>query len=283
MEPTRRHALMAAATAAAALPGCALPTAAPTAPGRTFVLVHGAWHGGWCWRDVKALPEQQGHRVHAPSLTGLADRSHLLSTAVTLQTHIDDVVNLLRWEDLRDVVLVAHSVAAMIGVLATLEEPDRFAALVMVGPSPRYVDDEEYVGGFAPEDIDELLESLASNYLGWSTAMAPAIVGNPDRPELGHELTEAFCRTDPDVARRFAEATFRSDNRADLPRVPVPTLVLQCREDIIAPMEVGAYVAEQVPDADLVVLDATGHCPQLSAPELTTAAIATWLDGRAAV
>lgn len=204
-------------------------------------------------------------------------------TYATLDGYAGDIVGLVRELDLRDVVLVAHSVAAMIGVLATLEEPDRFAALVMVGPSPRYVDDEEYVGGFAPEDIDELLESLASNYLGWSTAMAPAIVGNPDRPELGHELTEAFCRTDPDVARRFAEATFRSDNRADLPRVPVPTLVLQCREDIIAPMEVGAYVAEQVPDADLVVLDATGHCPQLSAPELTTAAIATWLDGRAAV
>ncbi|MDN4160565.1 alpha/beta fold hydrolase [Nocardioides abyssi] len=200
----------------------------------------------------------------------------------TLDGYRADLLDVVRALDLRDVVLVGHSVAAMVGAMATIAEPDRFASMVMVGPSPRYVDDENYIGGFGREDIDELLTSLSSNYLGWSAAMAPAIVGNPDRPELGHELTEAFCRMDPEVARRFAEATFLSDNRDDLPRVPVPTLVLQCRDDIIAPMEVGEYVAEQLPDSTFVVLEATGHCPQLSAPVLTAEAIGTWLDGRAA-
>ena len=200
----------------------------------------------------------------------------------TLDGYASDVLDVVRALDLRDVVLVGHSVASMVGALATIAEPDRFASLVMVGPSPRYVDDEGYVGGFGREDIDELLASLASNYLGWSATMAPVIVGNPDRPELGHELTEAFCRMDPEVARRFAEATFLSDNREDLPRVPVPALVLQCREDVIAPVQVGEYVAARVPDSTYVVLEATGHCPQLSAPELTSGAIGSWLEERAA-
>ncbi|MBC9735053.1 alpha/beta fold hydrolase [Nocardioides marmotae] len=199
-----------------------------------------------------------------------------------LDGYAADLLDVVRELDLHDVVVVGHSVAAIIGALATIAEPERFAGLVMVGPSPRYLDDDGYTGGFSREDIDDLLGALASNFLGWSATMAPAIVGNPDRPELGHELTESFCRMDPAVARRFAQATFLADNRADLPLVPVPALVLQCREDIIAPLAVGAYVAEQVPDATLVVLDATGHCPQLSAPEQSTAAIRAWLDDRVA-
>jgi sigma-B regulation protein RsbQ len=147
----------------------------------------------------------------------------------------------------------------------------------MVGPSPRYIDDDGYTGGFSREDIDGLLESLESNYLGWSGAMAPVIMGNDDRPELGDELTGAFCATDPEIAAHFARVTFLSDNRADLEHVPVRTLVLQCSADVIAPVGVGAYVHEQLPNSTLVQLEATGHCPNLSAPAETTAAIQDFL------
>ena len=152
----------------------------------------------------------------------------------------------------------------------------------MVGPSPRYIDDGDYVGGFSEADIEELLESLDSNYLGWSSAMAPVIMCNPDRPELGAELTASFCRTDPDIARHFAKVTFTSDNRADLGAVRIPTLVLQCSQDAIAPVEVGRYVHESIASSELVMLDAIGHCPNLSAPEATTAAISEFVRGRAA-
>lgn len=195
----------------------------------------------------------------------------------TLQGYADDVLEILRELDLHDAVLVGHSVSATIGVLAAVAEPGRFDKLVLVGPSPRYTDDDGYTGGFTEADIAELLDSLDSNYLGWSSVMAPVIMGNPDRPELGAELTASFCRTDPDIARRFAHVTFLSDNRADLPLVTVPTLVLQCTDDVIAPVAVGQYVRDAIPGARLVLLDATGHCPQLSAPAATTAAIAEFV------
>jgi sigma-B regulation protein RsbQ len=195
----------------------------------------------------------------------------------SLSAYAEDVLEICRELDLRDVIFVGHSVSAMIGALAAAEEPDRFDKLVMVGPSPRYIDDDGYVGGFAESDITELLDSLASNYLGWSSAMAPAIMGNPDRPELGQELTESFCRTDPEIARQFAGVTFLSDNRADLRRVTTPTLVLQCTNDAIAPVAVGQYVRDNLPNAQLVLLDATGHCPNLSAPDETANAIATFV------
>jgi sigma-B regulation protein RsbQ len=195
----------------------------------------------------------------------------------SLDGYAGDVLELCAELELEDVVFVGHSVSGMIGVLAANAEPERFAKLILVSPSPRYLDDEGYVGGFGAADIDELLESLESNYLGWSSAMAPVIMGNPDRPELGAELTESFCRTDPQIARQFARVTFLSDNRADLGEVRVPTLVLQCSSDAIAPMAVGEYVDRALGDSALVVLRATGHCPNLSAPEETVAAIKTFL------
>jgi sigma-B regulation protein RsbQ len=196
----------------------------------------------------------------------------------SLHGYAADVLEICRELELHDVVFVGHSVSAMIGVLAAVEEPARFGRLVLIGPSPRYIDDEGYVGGFTREDIDGLLESLDSNYLGWSQAMAPVIMGNGDRPELGEELTNSFCRTDPAIAKQFARVTFLSDNREDLARLDVPALVLQCREDAIAPMEVGAYVEQSLPSGRLVVLDATGHCPNLSAPAATVDAIRAFLD-----
>ncbi len=195
----------------------------------------------------------------------------------SLQGYADDVLEICRELELRDVIFVGHSVSAMIGVLAAVREPERFGKLVLVGPSPRYIDAEGYSGGFTQEDIDGLLDSLDSNYLGWSHAYAPAIMGRPDRPELGDELTNSFCRTDPEIARHFARVTFMSDNRDDLPRVTTPALVLQCADDIIAPVAVGEYVHAQLPDSQLVFLEAKGHCPNLSAPEETVAAIRRFL------
>jgi len=195
----------------------------------------------------------------------------------SLHGYSGDVLDICRVLDLRQAVFVGHSVSAMIGVLAAVREPVRFAKLVLIGPSPRYINDEGYTGGFQREDIDGLLESLDSNYLGWSSAMAPVIMGNPDRPELGTELTNSFCRTNPEIARHFASVTFLSDNRADLPKVRTPTLILQCSEDVIAPRVVGEYVHRQIAGSELVLMEATGHCPNLSAPEETIAAIRRFL------
>jgi sigma-B regulation protein RsbQ len=197
----------------------------------------------------------------------------------SLSGYAADVLEIIRALDLRRVIFVGHSVSAMIGVLAAAEEPDRFDALVLVGPSPCYINDEAkgYVGGFNRDDIEGLLESLDSNYLGWSSSMAPVIMGNPDRPELGAELTNSFCRTDPDIASHFARVTFLSDNRADLPKVKIRTLVLQCSEDPIAPQAVGEYVHRQIAGSRLVLMKATGHCPNVSAPEETIAAMKEFL------
>ncbi|MFI6374303.1 alpha/beta fold hydrolase [Streptomyces sp. NPDC050546] len=196
----------------------------------------------------------------------------------SLHGYAADVVDVCAEVDLRQAVFVGHSVSAMVGVLAARAAPERIAALVMVTPSPRYLDDEGYRGGFSTEDIDELLDSLEANYLGWSSAMAPVIMGNPERPELGQELTNSFCATDPDIARVFARTTFLTDSREDLKGVSVPTLVLECEQDAIAPREVGAYVHTTIPSSRLVTLDATGHCPQLSAPEATAAEILGFLE-----
>ena len=197
----------------------------------------------------------------------------------TLHGYASDVLEICRALDLKQAIFVGHSVSAMIGALAAIKEPERFEKLVMIGPSPCYIngEDDGYIGGFGREDIEELLESLDSNYLGWSTTMAPVIMGNPDRPELGEELSNSFCRTNPEIAKHFARTTFLSDNRVDLAKVKTRSLILQCSEDVIAPMEVGEYVHQHIADSELVVLDATGHCPNLSAPEETIAAIQKFL------
>ncbi len=190
-----------------------------------------------------------------------------------LSGYAEDIVEIGRELSLKDAVFVGHSVSAMIGILASLKAPGMFGQLVLVGPSARYIDDGNYVGGFSEKQIGELLEFLEDNHMGWSAAMAPSIMGNLDRPELGEELTNSFCRTDPEIAKAFARVTFTSDNRADLPKVSVPTLILQCKEDIIASMAVGEFVHCQIPGSKMVVLDATGHCPNLSAPKEVVSAM----------
>jgi sigma-B regulation protein RsbQ len=191
----------------------------------------------------------------------------------SLAGYADDIVEIGHELGLADAVFVGHSVSSMIGALAAQKAPGMFGKLVMVGPSARYIDDNDYVGGFSQKQIEELLQFLEANHMGWSIQMAPAIMGNPDRPELGEELTNSFCRTDPEIAKSFARVTFMSDNRADLARVDVPTLILQCSEDIIASREVGEYVHRQLPRSEIVFLEATGHCPNLSAPDEVIAAM----------
>lgn len=194
----------------------------------------------------------------------------------SLTGYADDIGDIVRELDLHDVVFIGHSVAAIIGALAVIADPTRFAKLIMLTPSPRYIDDGDYRGGFSRADIDELLESLEMNYLGWSHAMAPVIMGNPGRPDLDEELEAVFCRTDPACARVFARATFLSDNRDDLKLIAVPTLIIECAQDTIAPQGVGAYVRDLIPDSQLVTLNAIGHCPHVSDPEATAQAISTF-------
>ncbi|WP_394769989.1 alpha/beta fold hydrolase [Lacisediminihabitans sp.] len=236
---------------------------------RPIVFAHGFGCSQEVWRDV--VPHfADDYRVVTFDNVG-AGGSDLTAYDPgkydSLHGYADDVLEILADLDLRDAVFVGHSVSAMVGVLAATRDPSRFGALVLAGPSPRYVNEAGYTGGFDKEDIDSLLDELDSNYLGWSTVMAPAMVANHDRPELAEELTSSFCSTDPAIARHFARVTFLSDNRRDLSLVSTPTLVLQCTDDIIAPQPVGAYVHRQIQGSTLVQLSATGHCPNLSGPD----------------
>ncbi|MEV8554761.1 alpha/beta hydrolase [Streptomyces glaucescens] len=254
-------------------------TVAGNPQGRPVVLAHGFGCDQNMWRlTLPALVED--HRVVLFDYVG-SGRSDPAAfdpqRYASLEGYARDVVEICEALDLRDAVFVGHSVSAMIGVLAADAAAERIGALVMVAPSPRYIDDEGYRGGFSAQDIDELLDALESNYLGWSAVMAPVIMGNADQPELGEELKNSFCATDPDMARVFARTTFLSDSRADLERVRVPTLVLDCTDDAIAPREVGAFVHRSIPGSVLVTLDATGHCPHMSAPEATNEAITRFL------
>lgn len=244
-----------------------------------MVFAHGFGCDQSMWRFVAPVFEDH-HRVvlfdHAGA-GGADPDAYDEERHATLDGYATDVVDLLDELGLGPVIFVGHSVSATIGMLAAARRPDLFDRLVLVGPSPRYIDDDGYRGGFSAEEVEELLATMDGNYLGWSAAIAPVIMGNPQRPELGAELTELFCRTDPAVARRFARATFLSDNRADLAAVRTPSLVVQSREDVIAPVEVGRYVHEHLADSRFALIDAVGHCPNLSAPDALVAAMREYL------
>jgi sigma-B regulation protein RsbQ len=247
--------------------------------GQPMVFAHGFGCDQNMWRHVAPAFADE-YRIVLFDQVGAGGSDHTAYSRAkygSLHGYADDVLEICRELELRDVVFVGHSVSAMIGVLAAVEEPERFAKLVLVGPSPRYIDDGDYVGGFTREDIEGLLDSLDSNYLGWSAAMAPVIVGAEQPDELKEELTNSFCRTDPEIAKHFARVTFLSDNRADLADVVTPALVLQCSDDVIAPQAVGEYVHRKIRGSELVLMEATGHCPNLSAPEETVAAIRSFL------
>lgn len=198
----------------------------------------------------------------------------------SLSGHGDDLAEIVNEYREGPAIFVGHSVSAMIGVLADLSHPGLFAAHVMVGPSPCYINDGDYIGGFERADIDSLLHTLESNYLGWSSTMAPAIMGAPEQPELGIELTNSFCRTDPEIAKHFARVTFLSDHRDAIARLQSPSLILQCDEDLIAPVAVGEYMHKVMPNSVLKVIENVGHCPHLSQPSASHDAIVSFLSER---
>jgi sigma-B regulation protein RsbQ len=246
---------------------------------RTIVFAHGFGCDQNMWRFVEPAFRGDFRTVLFDHVgAGGSDLNSYDTTRYSsLAGYASDVVDIGRELGLTNAIFVGHSVSSMIGVLASQQCPGMFCKLVLVGPSARYIDDGDYAGGFSEAQIEELLQFLESNHLGWSAQMAPAIMGNPDRPELGEELTNSFCRTDPEIAKAFARVTFKSDNRADLKNVTVPTLILQCSEDIIASKEVGEFVHRAIPSSQIVMLDATGHCPNLSAPDEVIAAMRTFV------
>jgi sigma-B regulation protein RsbQ len=199
----------------------------------------------------------------------------------SLHGYAQDILEIVEALQLQNIIFVGHSVSAMIGLLASIEKPSLFDKLIMVGPSPSYINDGAYKGGFERQDIEGLLETMEKNYIGWSNFLAPAIMGNKDRPHLGQELTDSFCSTDPLIARQFAEATFFSDNRSDLKKSKTPSLILQCTEDIIAPYEVGEYLSRNLPYSTFRLMRATGHCPHMSEPEETISLMKEYLASAA--
>jgi sigma-B regulation protein RsbQ len=244
-------------------------------------------HGFGCdqhmWRFVAPAFEDR-YRVVLFDYVG-AGRSDLkaydASRYSSLDGYASDVLDVIHALDLRDVIFVGHSVSSIIGAIAARRDPDRFDRLIMLGPSPRYINDGDYVGGFEKADIEGLLDTMDKNYIGWATFMAPVIMNNPDRPELTTELERSFCSTDPVIARQFAEVTFMADNRGDLPHVRTPTLLFQCANDVIAPTSVGEFMHSQMPSATLKVVDVTGHCPHMSHPRETIAAMQEFLASSA--
>ena len=246
---------------------------------RALVFAHGFGCDQHMWKDVAHRFEADFQVVLFDHIgAGESDLSAYDSFKYsTLDGYASDLVEIADALHLQNSVIIGHSVSAMIGALASITRPDLFGEIVMVGPSPRYIDDDDYVGGFSEAQLEELLSFLDENHLGWSAAMAPQIMGNADRPELGERLTKSFCTTDPDIARQFARVTFYADNRKDLLDVTARTLVLQCQQDIIAPEVVGQYVHSNLPNSEYRLLNATGHCPNLSAPEEVTNAIHDFL------
>lgn len=196
----------------------------------------------------------------------------------SLAGYAEDILEIIHSLGLKNTIFVGHSVSCMIGLLAAIRKPEAFDKIILVGPSPRYINDQGYLGGFEKEDILGLLDTMEKNYIGWANFLAPQIMKNPEHPELGAELTESFCSTDPVVARQFAEVTFLSDNRQDLSKVKTPSLILQCQDDIIAPLEIGEYLHKELPGSTLRVMEATGHCPHMSAPEETIRLIREYLQ-----
>ncbi|KQP22467.1 alpha/beta fold hydrolase [Pseudorhodoferax sp. Leaf267] len=245
----------------------------------TLVFAHGFGCDQSMWRFMAPAFEGRFRTVRF-DLTG-SGQSDLTSydpvKYASLDGHADDLVEIVDAFAQGPVIFVGHLVSAMVGVLADLRAPGRFAAHVMVAPSPCYVNDGDYVGGFTRADIDSLLETLESNYLGWSSTMAPVIMGAAGQPELGAELTNSFCRTDPDIAKQFARVTFLSDCRDQLPRLQTPTLILQCTDDLIAPTVVGEFMQRTLPHATLALIENTGHCPHMSAPTASSAAMEAFL------
>lgn len=246
---------------------------------RALVFMHGFGCDQNVWRDVSPAFEGEWRTVLFDHIgAGKSDLScYDRDKYSSLQGYADDLIEIVRELGLRDVVVVGHSVSAMIAVLAAVKEPGMFSRLVLIGPSPCFLNDGDYPGGFERKDIEDLLAAMDNNFFGWSSMITPVIMGNPDRPELAGELSESFCRTDPTIARHFARVTFLADNRGELEKLTVPSLSMQCSADALAPLGVGDYLHQHLRGSTLNVLSATGHCPHLSEPAEVVAGIKAWL------
>ena len=246
---------------------------------QVIVFAHGFGCDQSMWRYVTPA-FQDNYRIVLFDHVG-AGKSDLAAYSFekygSLEGYADDILDIIHALQLDKVIFVGHSVSALMGIMAAIKEPGLFEHLVLVGPSPSYINDADYIGGFSRPQIDELLEALDNNHLGWSMAMAPVIMGNADRKELGDELANSFCRTNPEIAKHFARTTFLTDKRDIISANPTPSLILQCSSDVIAPVEVGKYMNEKMRGSKLVIMKATGHCPNLSAPEETIAVIQEYL------
>lgn len=195
-----------------------------------------------------------------------------------LKGYAEDLVEICDALSLENIILVGHSVSSIVGALAVAGRPELFDQLIMLGPSPRYINEGEYFGGFDQQDIDELVETLEANYLGWSSFITPVIIGNADKEEFAEELKNSFCSMEPAIAKHFAKVTFVGDYREDLANVKIPTLIIQSYPDAIAPVAVGKYVHEKIPGSHYVQLASSGHCPHLTSPELVISAIQTYIN-----
>lgn len=247
---------------------------------QSIIFAHGYGCDQNMWRFITPAFEKNFDIIlfdHVGS--GKSDENHYdFIKYNSLDGYAGDVIEMVEKLKLKRVIFVGHSVSSMIGLLAAAKRPDLFKSLVMIGPSPCYINKVDYYGGFTKEDIDELVETLESNYLGWSSLITPVIAGNPDKPEFAKELHNSFCQMNPNIAKHFAKVTFLGDNRIDLGRLSTPTLVIQCHPDSIAPVKVGEYVWKNLQNGTYTQLDASGHCPHLTAPEQTIKAIKTYLE-----
>ncbi|TKC09205.1 alpha/beta fold hydrolase [Pedobacter frigoris] len=246
---------------------------------KVMVFAHGYGCDQHVWTDI-ATSFENDYKLVVFDYVG-AGQSDLSAYSKerynSLEGYAQDILEIYEVLELKDTILVGHSVSSMIGLLAGVQRPELFSKLIFLGPSPRYLNDGDYFGGFERNDLEDLFNMMDNNYLGWSRALAPSIIGNQERPELGERLTNSFCATDPEIAKQFARVTFLSDNRKDLARLTVPSLTLQCTNDIIAPVQVGQYMHENMQNNTLVIMDATGHCPHMSAPEETIKAMKAYL------
>ncbi len=245
----------------------------------TMVFAHGFGCDQTMWRFLAPAYEKRFRTVLFDLVgSGGSDlTAYCRDKYGSLHGYADDLLEFVDEFATGPVVFVGHSVSTMIGLLATIKAPHKFSAQVMVGPSPCYINDGDYIGGFSRADIDELLETMEANFLGWSSNLAPAIMGVPNRQDLRDELTNSFCRNDPDIAKHFARVTFLSDHRDDVPRSSVPALILQCSDDMVAPLAVGDFLHRQLPNSMLRIIDNIGHCPHMSAPTESSQAIDQFL------
>jgi sigma-B regulation protein RsbQ len=249
--------------------------------GRPLMFVHGLGCDQRMWRYVAPTFEPD-YKVIKLDLVGCG-QSELAAfnpdRYSKLEGYAQDILDAIEALDLHDLTFVGHSVSSMLGAIAAIRQPERFSKLIMVAPSPCYLNHPpDYLGGFDRQDIEELIDMMDKNYMGWASFLAPLAMGNSDSPQLAQELEHSFCSTDPITAKSFAKVTFYSDCRPLLPKIVTPCLVLQCSEDALVPEPIGEYLHHHIPHSSYIKMKATGHCPHLSNPVETAAVIRNYIS-----